>query len=199
MRQRALAFTAVLVAACADGVPVEPPAATPQVEAAQSPAAEETPAEPEHQPDGRLELDPLSEDQQTKLRQAPAPRVGMHRPLPQPLPGVWSSDQDGPVWRLTLRSPGAVAIRLHFTEFNIGDGALLISEPDISEPEEKRRPLHERRYGDAGPAHDGEFWTDLLEGDAVVVEFRPSGARPETLPFRLEEISHLWRSPLDAF
>src|SRR5690606_11687868 len=127
----------------------------------------------------------------------PATRVGAHRELPATLPGAWTTDElNEKVWRVELRSPDAVAMRLHFTDFHLPSGSVTIFEPD---PE--RRPVSERRYEGDGPGGDGEMWSDLIEGDSVIIEYRPADGQPgvDAPPFRIDKISHLWQSPLDAF
>jgi hypothetical protein len=147
--------------------------------------------------DGELSLAPMSEAERGPSEENGRRRIGAHRELPKALPGEWTGTDEGdPIWRLRLQSSEAVALRLHFTEFHVGDGAVTVFEAD-----ESRRPDAERRYTGDGPGGDGEFWSDLLEGDSAIVEYRPApgGERPVAPPFQISEISHLWQSPLDAF
>ncbi len=145
--------------------------------------------------DGIVELEPLSEAERGPDKENGRRRIGAHRKIPQPLAGVWVKEEESEVWRLEIRSPGAVAMRLHFTDFRLPDGSVLIYEAD-----EGLRPQRERRHEAKGPGGDGEFWSDLIEGEAAVVEYHPvSPEKTDSPPFRIEEISHLWVSPFDAF
>ncbi len=91
------------------------------------------------------------------------------------------------VWTLAIRSPGADGIRLHFADFDVGEGSGLVystSESGII----VRGP-----YAGTGPDRDGDFWTASLPGDEVFVEF--NGIREPR--FEIAEIIHLDRSPAD--
>ncbi|MFQ3581934.1 hypothetical protein J8C06_12335 [Chloracidobacterium validum] len=86
-----------------------------------------------------------------------------------------------------LVSPRAAALRLHFTEVNLPPGAEVyvygVADDWVSGP-----------YRERGPFGSGEFWTDVLAGDTVVVEWlTPAGGAPA---FRIGEVSHIWDSPL---
>jgi len=152
-------------------------------------------AAPLASPEGIVELEALSEAERGPDQDNGRRRIGAHRKLPESLPGAWIGEGDAAVWRLEVRSPGAAALRLHFTDFHLPGGSVLIYEAD-----EDLRPQRERRHQADGPGGDGEFWSDLIEGEAAVVEYRPASPdKAETPPFQIKEISHLWVSPLDAF
>ncbi|MBI4090978.1 MAG: trypsin-like peptidase domain-containing protein [Candidatus Komeilibacteria bacterium] len=74
---------------------------------------------------------------------------------------------DGSVWAVTLESPGATAVRLHFTDFDLAPGAKLY--------------LHTERgeafgpYTNRGPLGTGEFWSHTIAGDTVTVQTSNSG------------------------
>jgi len=147
----------------------------------------------------KIALPPLDPAQKIDIDENGRRRIGAHRELPAlpPPSAAWTSDADGaPVWRVEIRSPGAVALRLHFVDFQVEPGAVAVFEAD-----EALRPAAERRYTGRGPAGDGELWSDIVEGEAAIIEYRPgtkthTGAAP---PFRIDKISHMWRSPLDLF
>jgi hypothetical protein len=182
-------------AACGGDMPPQDPPPTALPKAAASVVEEAPVALPA--PDGKLSLAALSEAERGPSEDNGRRRIGLHRDLPQSLPGTWAEAEAGErVWRLRIQSSEAVALRLHFTEFHVGDGAVTVFEAS-----EELRPAVERRYSGDGPGGDGEFWSDLLEGDSAIIEYRPppgdKGAGQP--PFRIAEISHLWQSPLDAF
>ncbi len=85
-------------------------------------------------------------------------------------------------WRQALRSPGAVGLRVHFTGFSVGGGRVWLHDgrrfkPQIAGPYTKR-----------GIFGDGDFWSDVLYGEIVVIEYEPEGAGS----FQIPVISHLW-------
>lgn len=207
--RRAATTLALWLAACANPVPppetaeagVDPDAAVVgEVTAAGEPAADipEPPAAP-NAPAQRSEhagvvLPPLPEPAEDA--EPGGRRIGGHRELPGAAElGDWVSDAQGPLWRATIQSTGAVALRLHFAQLDLGDGQVRVSEPG----DESGRPG--RRLTGRGPAGDGEAWSDIIEGDIVVVEYRPGtgAAKSGDPPFRIDKLSHLWRSPLEAF
>lgn len=185
----------LLGAACSGGAPHQdlPPTALQK-----SPPPQVSPeGMPVPPPSGSLALPPLTAAERGPDEENGRSRIGAHRELPSPLPGAWAPSAEGPaVWRLQLQSAEAVAIRLHFTEFHVGDGSVTVFESD-----EELRPAVERRYEGDGPGADGEFWSDLLEGDSVIIQYHPAaGEEPSGAPpFRIQEISHMWQSPLDLF
>ena len=112
--------------------------------------------------------------------------VGIQRDLPvkvQNLKGAWESTSEGWLWRVKIQSPGARAIRIHFKKFNIGQAKLWV-------------------YGDAGQVdgiyqhrglhNNGRFWSDIIFGDRVTVEYQPASFEAQKkLPFRIPELGHL--------
>src|SRR5690348_17210209 len=78
----------------------------------------------------RYALPALTSAETAILRQSgPRPRIGVHRALSGAAlnSGAWSTLPDGgPVWRLAVRSPGATAMRLQFTDFSAGAGKVWV-------------------------------------------------------------------------
>ncbi len=129
--------------------------------------------------DGVVVLEGLSEGERGPEEENGRRRIGAHRALPEALPGSWRPSEN--IWRVEIRSPGAVALRLHFTDFHLPGGSVVVYETD-----EALRPDRERRYEDNGPGGDGEFWSDLIEGESATVEYHPpSGEKLETPPFHI--------------
>jgi hypothetical protein len=122
--------------------------------------------------------------------------VGVHRGVGVKAAeqGRWTTTDDGRrVYRFLLRSPGAAAVRFHFTGFAVGSGRVWIhdgqgSENEIAGP-----------YTGGGPYQDGEFWSDSVFSETAMLEFEPAagaltpaaGALTEDLPFAIREIAHL--------
>jgi hypothetical protein len=111
--------------------------------------------------------------------------AGVHRKLkPDDLKkGKWHSLPDGTIlWRMAVKSPGARALRLHFTGVDIASGKLwLHSEGKSWGP-----------YSAKGPSDNGDFWADIVPGETVTIEYQPAG-QSKTLGFRIPELSHLFQ------
>ena len=118
--------------------------------------------------------------------------AGIHRVLPASAwkKGRWTKLKDGTsLWRLAIRSPGAAGLRLHFQDFQAGAGIVWVygGQPD--------QPGSSGPFSGQGLWENGDFWTGVVESELVIVEYkadRPNASR-RSLPFRLTEISHLWR------
>jgi len=92
--------------------------------------------------------------------------------------GAWHTLPNGErVWRLTVRSPGAAALRLHI-EPRIHHGRIWIY-PDESDT----------NRGVNGPFTDGDFWTGMESGERLTVEV---AADSEDLgqPIVVSEVAH---------
>ena len=71
-------------------------------------------------------------------------------------------------------------MRLHFRE--VSDGELWVyNDADT-----------EGAFPSSGPDGDGDFWTGVVRGDTVIIEFR-SNRKYKSSPLQLPEISHLWQ------
>ena len=137
-------------------------------------------------------LAPLTPEERAARNVRPGlTQIGVHRPVSATEgEGSWQTARDGSsVWRLVLRSPGAVAMRLHLAEFHAGDGQLWITELLAD------RPQTFGPYDGDGIHGDGEFWTNTALGEAVLIEFQ-TRSRSRTVPFRIPEISHLTELPI---
>lgn len=86
---------------------------------------------------------------------------------------------------MSVRSPGAFGVRLHFTEFDAGDGSLLVYADDGN-----GLVVH-GPYTGWGPQGNGDFWTPSLPGETVFIE--TVGVEPPH--FALGEIVHFDRHP----
>ena len=102
--------------------------------------------------------------------------------------GAWRPTAVGRLWRLKMTSPGARAMRIHFRDFVIGAGSLWLhsASGQVVGP-----------YTDSGLYGDGDFWSGIVFGDSLTIEYLPDGASAgEAVPFQIVEISHIWD---DAF
>ena len=132
-----------------------------------------------------IELRALGVSDRPKASGSPM-QTGAHRSLPKDAikRGRWMSDG---VWRLGIKSPGAEGLRIHFRDFALKSGTVTISAG--TSPPEVVGP-----YSAKGPNHSGDFWSDLVFADTIVVEYKPApGARTSAAPpFRIPEITHIW-------
>ena len=145
-------------------------------------------------------LPPLGPDDLQRLQpqRGRPPVIGVHRRLPQgalelsfsgggvksTAEGAWQSTGAGRLWRLKLTSPSARALRVHFRDFAIGSGRLWIH----SEDGQTVGP-----YSGSGRYGDGDFWSGIVFGDSLTIEYLPDpAASGEAVPFRIMAISHIW-------
>ncbi len=121
----------------------------------------------------------------------PGPRrVGIVRKIePVPLSGESSLptklENGKSVWTQAIRSPGALGIRLHFANFDVGTGSLLVYARTTGglvtlDP-----------FSEQGPQRKRDFWTASLPGDTVFIEVM--GANEPR--FEIAEIVHFDRDP----
>ena len=79
-------------------------------------------------------------------------------------------------------------MRIHFRDFAIGAGSLWLysASGQVVGP-----------YTGSGLYGDGDFWSGIVFGDSLTIEYMPDGASAkEAVPFQIVEISHIWD---DAF
>ncbi|MCY4588458.1 MAG: serine protease, partial [Bryobacterales bacterium] len=149
-------------------------------------------------------LPPLGPDDLQRLQpqRGRPPAIGVHRRLPQgalklsisaggvksTAEGAWQSTEAGRLWRLKLTSPSARAMRVHFRDFAIGSGRLWIHSEDGQTV---------GLYSGTGLYGDGDFWSGIVFGDSLTIEYLPDPAAVgEAVPFQIVAISHIWG---DAF
>ncbi|MBL8226920.1 MAG: hypothetical protein JNL98_00520 [Bryobacterales bacterium] len=116
--------------------------------------------------------------------------AGLHRDVPASLfreARLDRLDSGRQIWRISVRSPGAAGIRLHFTDFDIGGGRLWVHDGTGDEAE-----IHGPYLG-RGVFGDGDFWSDVVLNENIVVEYEPSAPMGpvDDPPFQIREISHL--------
>jgi hypothetical protein len=114
------------------------------------------------QPRRKFSLRALSRRQiETSSKKARIDRqFGVSRTLPDDVlaQGEWSITSEGKrVWRLSLQSTGAAAVRIRFTDFHIGDGNAWLLRPGTDGDAVTVGP-----YTGDGPSGDGVFWSDIV-------------------------------------
>ena len=145
-------------------------------------------------------LPPLGPDdlQLLRPREGQPLVIGIHRPLPPgsvslsfsggtartTVEGAWQAIPTGRLWRLRITSPSARAMRVHFRDFSIGAGKLWLYSSDGQAV---------GPYTGSGLYGDGNFWSDIVSGDSLTIEYLPDPATTEeAVPFQIVEISHIW-------
>jgi len=103
---------------------------------------------------------------------------------------LWLNHKDNTQLRLfALRSPGAVGIRVHLDNFDLGDGDEVYIYGDSADSH-VAGPFTLK-----GPYGDGHFWSDTIGGDTVIIEHFSRGTERG---FRIPEISHLFQDAARA-
>lgn len=102
--------------------------------------------------------------------------------------GTWTALPDGRwVWRLSIRSPEATELRIHFAGFAVGNGQVWVYSDDQAKAAQE--------FSGRGIYGDGDFWSSTVSAERVTIEYLPeTGLREETLPFQIAEIGHLWEA-----
>ena len=155
-------------------------------------------------PPATAALPPLGPDDLQRLQpqESRPPVIGVHRRLPPgtvtlsfsggavktTAEGAWQQTAVGRLWRLKMISPSARAMRIHFRDFAIGAGSLWLhsASGQVVGP-----------YTGSGLYGDGDFWSGIVFGDSLTIEYMPDGASAkEAVPFQIVAISHIWD---DAF
>ncbi|MCH7885058.1 MAG: trypsin-like peptidase domain-containing protein, partial [Planctomycetes bacterium] len=138
----------------------------------------------------------IAEDQQRDLQPGVPMRVGIHRPVPaRPITtqdeGQWERLADGMWrWRLQLDVPGALALRVHFSGFDLPPGGrLTIAGGDQS-------PV--AVYTGKGFRNQGAFWTPPTSGNVAFLEYVGSADSVPAVMLQIDEVSHFYRGPWGA-
>src|SRR5262245_58736139 len=141
---------------------------------------------------------PTSDEAPSTRRKPGLTPVGVRRELPQDLltKGEWSTSPEGTrVWRLALQSEGAEALRVHFTDFHAAAGKVWLFANETDGTAATAGP-----YTADGPFGDGEFWSDILPGDSLILAYEPADAAAgDSIPFKATDVSHRLRpTPVKA-
>ena len=102
--------------------------------------------------------------------------------------GSWTALADGRfVWRLTIRSPEATELRIHFADFHVGAGKVWVYSDGSAQPG--------RQFTGDGIFGDGDFWSSIVLADRVTIEYlAEDGLRHDAPPFQIAEVGHLWEA-----
>ena len=131
---------------------------------------------------------PLSSAEARVHRRGPLVQTGVRRALPAAAlanPNVSISPEGRAILTLSLRSPGATRLRLHFRGFHAGAGEVWVFGPA------DRTAFGP--YTADGISGSGEFWAAGVDGDEIVVAYlAPPGSTPSGFPFTLDSLVHVW-------
>ncbi|NIA13252.1 MAG: PKD domain-containing protein [Nitrospiraceae bacterium] len=153
-------------------------------------------------PSAELELSPLDEarliaedEERVFDPEKSARRIGVVRDLDEPVVvtgqtatlGGWRVLDDGArLWTVTLASPGARAIRVHFTDLYLPDGAGVVLY-NAYQPVEAYGPFT------AFHPNDTDFYAPMCFADAVTVEcYVPAGVSTSDLRVAIDALVHTY-------
>ena len=127
----------------------------------------------------------------SKIEKKAANQIGFNRTMDASMKtyGKRYANVDGSEIRvLSIKSPGALGIRVHFEDFDIPEGNEVYiygvaSDSQVTGP-----------YTQKGPWGNKEFWSSTVDGDTAIIEYY---AKVEGGDFRFSEISHIYESPYD--
>jgi hypothetical protein len=107
--------------------------------------------------------------------------------------GVWADAPDGgKLWSLEVSSPGAVGLRVHFTQVALPEGAELTAY-NLRDWTEIAGPY----TGQGGNGRDDVYTPCMLSDRARIELYLPPGTPVGPLPFDADNIQHLFRGPID--
>jgi len=100
----------------------------------------------------------------------------------------------GRAWTLAITATGALGLRLHFRDFALPAGARLF----VYVPGSARHP---DVFEHTGPDRNGDFWSNDLFGETVVLELHDPDRNEQSAPrqslFAIPEISHHYKDPFE--
>ncbi len=100
---------------------------------------------------------------------------------------IQETNDDGFVWAMTVTSPDAKAIRVHFTNFSLPPHAkMYFYSPNGAA---------DGPYVGVGRNGDGDFWTRSIASDTGVIQLRCPNADRANVSFVLSELGHIHDRP----
>ncbi len=100
--------------------------------------------------------------------------------------GVWLDIEDTRVWRTQIQAPGALAMSLRFSEFDLPKGAsLFIWSADRIE--------YIGGFDHRNMKEWGGLATGLVAGDAVVVEVHVPAGKEDAVALHIDQVVHAYR------
>lgn len=127
----------------------------------------------------------LEDEQEEKMGNYP--KIGRILPVNAPAEssGIWTRVADGYLWRVALKSRGALGTAVHFKNFVLPEGAqLFIHSPDYKHVI--------GAFTNENNHESGIFSTELLPSDEVIVEYFSPTYNGAT-PFEISGLLHAYR------
>ena len=115
--------------------------------------------------------------------------IGLNQPtdLGTANAGTWTSEDDNKVWRLKIKSDGAQALHLLYSEFYLPEGGqVFVYNADYSH--KSRAYLGNENPGGAS------FATEAIVGDETVLEYTAPAYVTEAPRIRIEAVDYIFRS-----
>jgi V8-like Glu-specific endopeptidase len=147
------------------------------------------------------EMDEVNNHQcETCNHRAEAVRIGLTKPAGvnvafRDLKSLNRTSDGGFVWTFEAESPGATALRVHLTNFNLPGNAVLYIYGINGEAFGP--------YSNRGPTDDGDFWTHTITGPIAYLQLRHFGPVSESdlrsINFSIADIGHIGPKFLLAF
>ena len=147
------------------------------------------------------EMDEVNNHQcETCGHKAEAVRIGITKPAGvnvafRSLKSLTRTSDGGFVWTFEAESPGATALRMHLSNFNLPENVVLYIYGINGEAFGP--------YSDRGPGNEGDFWTHTITGPIAYLQLRhfgpvsTSGLR--SINFSIADIGHIGPKFLLAF
>ncbi|MCP4592591.1 MAG: hypothetical protein GY842_17805 [bacterium] len=139
-----------------------------------------------------LDAETLRGEDQPSQRIGQPLRIGITRDLDiDASHGAWTElPGSGGLWTAAVVLEGAWEVRLHFTGFQLPQGAeLYVYAPGALER------VH-GPYTGTGPLRTEEFWAGSVAGDTVYIEYLAPRGAAGVVPFRIDSGGHVYR-PLE--
>lgn len=111
--------------------------------------------------------------------------------------GHWINLGDANLWATDIVVENAVAVRVHFTNIDLPEGARLVAyAPELIEG----NLIMAGPYEGTGLFEHGSLWTQEIPGERVRIEcIVPSNPKinvAQLNPFRVDQVQHIYRDPL---
>lgn len=136
-----------------------------------------------------VRLPTLSADEARVTKRGPLTSTGVRRFVSPSLTRratVTSSVDGRTVQSVSITSPGAKQVRVHFRDFDAGTGEVWVFAPggDFALPP----------FTGKGVFGDGEFWSGSVDSETVVIAYVPvsAGSSSRELPFVIDAVAHQW-------
>ena len=118
------------------------------------------------------------------VRDPQLPLMGLERVIDRRVRprGQWATLDDGStVWRVAIQSEGAAGVRVEFSDFHVGAGEVWLYSED--------RGQVFGPYTGNGSDDSGEFWSNTIFADTIVLEYQPESPS-NSVPFTISKILH---------